>query len=343
MDFRAIYEKYRAKLTREGILKAVICGLIIGFAVNFAVAFVTWFTEFNGLWIALGLWLLVSAVAIPLFYKYVFRPTEKSIATRLDKLGFDERFITMYEYKDDESYIAKRQREDTVSTAVAAEKKSGGRLLSFKISVAVIVAVCVVGVFGLAMSVVTGLSGYGIIPNGVQVWGDVFPTTPASYSVVYTVSEGGELSGAANQKVESGKSSSEVVVTALDGYVFDRWEDADGQTRGTLASRHDDNVRADIWLKAVFVPLDPDKDDDDPGLESPDSNNNNSPSNDPSNGGGGGGGNSIVINDNIIDGKTHYKENYIYYYEMAMKELAESGDISPELREMIESYFNILL
>ena len=61
---------------------------------------------------------------------------------------------------------------------------------------------------------------------------------------------------------------------------------------------------------------------------------------DPGDGNGGGGTNQ---NDWIIDGNTPYEEKFDYYYQMAMDKLANNEEIPPELREIIEGYFGILL
>ena len=42
MDVKELFDKYYSRLAREGILKALFCGLIVGFAVNFVVAFIAW-------------------------------------------------------------------------------------------------------------------------------------------------------------------------------------------------------------------------------------------------------------------------------------------------------------
>ena len=46
--------------------------------------------------------------------------------------------------------------------------------------------------------------------------------------------------------------------------------------------------------------------------------------------------------DYVVDWTIHYSDILGEYYEEAMKQLAESGELSEELRKFIESYFNSL-
>ena len=123
MDVKELFDKYYSRLAREGMLKALFCGLIVGFAVNFAVAFTAWYYGWNGLWWALGAWVVVTAATTPLFYIKKFKPSAKEVAERLDRLGLEERMITMTELEQDDSYIAFRQREDAKLQLEAVERK----------------------------------------------------------------------------------------------------------------------------------------------------------------------------------------------------------------------------
>ena len=48
MDVKELFDKYYSRLAREGMLKALFCGLIVGFAVNIVVAFTAWYYGWNG-------------------------------------------------------------------------------------------------------------------------------------------------------------------------------------------------------------------------------------------------------------------------------------------------------
>jgi len=68
------------------------------------------------------------------------------------------------------------------------------------------------------------------------------------YTVTYTVTYGGELSGESVQVVDKGSETKEVSVKSIDGYHFDKWSD------GSLdKKRKETNVCANITLEAIFV------------------------------------------------------------------------------------------
>ena len=123
MDAKKIFEKYYSRLALEGFLKALILGLIFGFAAEFIVAFATWMASYNGLWISIAAGVAVAAGMTALFYFKKFRPTAKQIAKRVDRLGLEERLITMTELEGDDSYIALRQREDAQKKMREVEAK----------------------------------------------------------------------------------------------------------------------------------------------------------------------------------------------------------------------------
>ena len=331
MDHREHFQKYRSRLVGEGVIKAVICGLTIGFSVDFLVALITWLAGADGLWLSIGLGFISAAVSAPIFYYRRFRPTAKSVARRLDRLGLEERLITMTELEGDESYIALRQREDAQQKLQTVDR----RQIKFLLSRAGIVSVCVLAVLGISMTTVSTLSAQGRLPGGV-----IDP--PASFSVTYSAKEGGEILGECSQTVSEGGSATTVVAVAADGWMFDHWSDGI-----SVPSRTDTDIRADLSLAAIFVEVgdssqDPgsqDRPDDRPDGEAGDGPGSGTPGIDPGDGTGG----KYEDNNQIIDGKTYYREVYQAYYDQAMKILAEGGEIPDGLRAIIESYFGIIL
>ena len=118
----SLFEKYRSRVVREGVLKAVFCGLIIGFAVFIVSAAALWFTGVTwGIWLSLALFLVCTGISVPIFYYAKFKPTAKAIAKRIDKLGLEERILTMMELENDQSFIAMKQREDAVQALKTAD------------------------------------------------------------------------------------------------------------------------------------------------------------------------------------------------------------------------------
>lgn len=382
MDYSQLYSKYYSRMSKEGWLKSLVFALIVGLAVNGVIALVTWLVGFDmGLWIALGGLVVVTVAATPVFYFRVFRPTEKKVAKRLDSLGLDERIITMLELQNDTSEIASLQRADTAVKVEKADKaeKQNGKRSGFKLPVAAVVAVACVGVFGIAFSIVTGLSGYGVIDSGKDVWNNAF-STPAEYSVTYAIhgvkekqedkenektkeqlasyiayrlaadNSGDDKQeipayitiGEAKQKVVAGESSGEILYTAKNYYYFVKWVDEYGneynRDDGYTPLRHEDNVNYDIKVEAYFEKVYV-CDDDDNESRYLASNNENSGT-----GGNGSGNDDVDMNrfDWIIDGNTKYMSEYDKYYDLAMKYLSGSDNLSSEERAMIETYFTIL-
>lgn len=184
-------EKCRASLAKESILKAFLCGMAIGLATSFLVAFATWFSSFKGLWLTIVLGAVAWAASSLLFYFFKFKPTTADVMKRLDRAGLDERMITMYELRNDDSYMASVQRANATATFTRATAKAGGNLLKVKIPSLIIALACVAGGVGLAATVVTGLSDFGVIPTGIQLingdWAGG-PNDPSMRDYVFTPS-----------------------------------------------------------------------------------------------------------------------------------------------------------
>lgn len=182
-----LFKKYRSRVVKEGILKAVVCGLIVGFAVLIAAALAFWFAGVPwGLWLSIALFAVATGASVPAFYFLKFKPTAKAIAKRIDQLGLEERIITMMELEKDESFIAMKQRED----ALAAMKKADHMLIKVVVTTALVVAVSVVGVFGVGAGTVSALYTAGVIPSGMDLLHQVTAGEPGTYTVSYSISDG---------------------------------------------------------------------------------------------------------------------------------------------------------
>ena len=146
MKENVLFQKQQPKLKQEAMLRSVLSGLAVGLGANFLVALITWFAPFNGLWISLAVLVAVTAIATPIFYKKRFSFDDTKSARRIDRLGLEERLITMVELDKDDSYIAKIQRED----AKAALASITNDQIKIKISKAIVVAVTICAVLGKA-------------------------------------------------------------------------------------------------------------------------------------------------------------------------------------------------
>lgn len=251
-------KKFYSHLSKEAFVKALVFGLLIGFAVLFVSATVFWFLAFEQLWVALLLFFATVAIAVPAFFYVTFRPTKKEVARRVDELGLEERFVTMEQYKDDTSYMAKRQRED----AMAQLKRVSTVLMKFAVPTAVVISLIVLATAGVSMTTVSGLSNAGIIMSGRDVLNALTAPAAKEYQITYVVEGKGELAlgdekgKTMAQTVVSGASAEPIEAVAAAGWAFDEWQwvSSDGKILKSYDPyRQDVNVTYDITVIAVFV------------------------------------------------------------------------------------------
>ena len=248
MDNKQHFKKYLAKLRFEAFLKSLFSGLAVGFIANFIAALVTWFTPYNELWISLAALGVVTVVATAIFYFKTFYPSVMANARRLDKLGLEERLITMVEYENDDSYMASAQREDAKAVLNTVNSKSIKLSIARKIWVSLVVCM----LLGIGMTTVSVLAVRGVLPGGDDLIESIIPEEPEVYiALTYDVEEGGYIEGEQDQLVLLGSNGSPVEAIADDGYVFVQWSDG-----STKPYRTDKELEADIEVFAIFEPAD---------------------------------------------------------------------------------------
>lgn len=348
MDAKMHFEKHFSKLKSEALIRSFLAALIIGFVAGFVAAAATWFTNLNGLWVSLGAMALAIAIAMPIFYHKKYRPTALRSARRIDRLGLEERLITMVEYEGDESIMAQLQRED------AKNKLAEVQLTELRVKIAknTLATLAVTGVVGLAMMTVSALSAFGLLPDGWAMLDALVPDEPIQYvSVTYEAMDGGYIEGETDQLIPIGSNTSQVVAIAEDGYEFQGWED--GYKKPV---RSDGKVTEDVVYIAVFMPLEGEPQDSDESQESeeadqekpkeeqnqdqqqqqPQEQDPNAP---PSNAGGG----KYEPANQVIDGETYYKEVIDTFRELLKERLENEGDqMTDEERAIIEAYLGIV-
>ena len=372
-------KKCRANLVKEGLVKSVLCGMAIGFAGCFIVAFVTWFFEFKGLWLSLGLGLSIWAATAVLFYFFKFKPTNRDVMKRLDRAGLDERMITMYELQNDDSVMAARQRADATSAFTAAMKRSGGSLVKMRISAIIMSLALIAAPIGVGWLVTTGLSDYGVIPTGMELMRDGGSIGGMSryYTVTFEVSkEGGGTLSSGNQmsraggstkleqKVKAGDSTDTVRAVAQSTekgtYYFKMWVDEQGKEYYGSPYLSLKDVQSSKTFTAVFGLVDDEIDYDFPFYYNPNSDKKDKDSpNEPGDENNGEesphpGDNPMgqpgppstppsKDSDTVIDGETPYDEVYGDYHDEAMGDISDDkSGRPPELGDMLEGYFDIL-
>lgn len=363
MDGKKTFDVYYSRLAREGLIKSALVALILGFAANFAVAFFLWFLDLKEGWIPLvvsiAVGVAVFAGMMPLFYIKRFRPTAQKIADRIDRLGLDERLITMLELEGDESYIALRQREDAKVTLRKVDHKH----IKFRFPKIIIAGVAILAVLGISMTTVSTLSASGAVPSGSELIESLNPEEEQFLMVNYMVVEGGYIEGEAEQLVLPGEDTSLVIAVADDGYVFAGWSDGYEEP-----DRYEENVQEDMEIEAYFIwleDMDPqgsegepgDSDEGDSGApDTPqnqeseqDSDSQQSPSDgneDDSNNEPGGGSGGRYEENNKIDTEgandVYYRDVLDEYLERMREILESGGDLPPELRSFVEKYFDVI-
>lgn len=322
----------------EALLKSLLCGLIIGLAAMFIAAFSSWFPAYNILNIAIILMLAITAVSAALFYFFLFRPTAIGNAKRLDRMGLEERLITMIEYDGDDSYIAKAQRNDAKEKLATIQAHQ----INFNIPKKVVTAVIICAALGLGMTTVTTLSVANILPSGFEVLDAIIPDAPKTYfSVSYVAENGGYIEGDANQRVLKGESAETVIAVAADGFIFKGWSDG-----SKSPARADGDVMTELIFNAIFIPVDgAEKDEAEPEEEADDvpdpESQQGEGDGDPTDSGGAGG--KYEDYNQIIDGSKYYREFLDTYRDTIDNELeADEGGLTEEQKELIKNYIDIV-
>ena len=344
-DGKKYFTKHYGKLRMESIIKSLLCGLSAGLYTSFAAALALWIIDIGFWWLALVAIVVGTAVSSPIFYFARFRPTALSGARRIDALGLEERLVTMVEYENDESYIAKVQREDAKEKLDAFSPAN----IKLKISKAIVICLAIAFFVSSGMTTVTVLSEKGIIGSFNEIIDDIVPDEPEVYvAVTYEVEEGGYIEGEADQLVLFGGSSEPVEAIADEGYAFVEW--SDGYTK---PMRSDSKIEEEVIYFAIFEPVGEgdqpgDQDGGDEGENgkpdeqgSPGENGEPNPdAEDPNSPMGGG---KYTTANQIINGETYYRELLEGYQDDIRKFLEEHGDsLTEEERKIIESYIDIV-
>ena len=345
-----LFKKHYKRLARESLIKSILFGCLIGFFALFSFAFIFWLADFSFFWIAIIISIVVTLTISFISYYILFKPTEKQLAIRLDELGLEERMLTMEELKNDNSYIAKVQREDTIRHLEAIKPN----LIKLIISVPLIISVAVFGLLGIGMTSVSALAANDVISSGKNL---VDNHITKFYDVTYEIEGDGEIFGDIIQRVENGADTTSVEAVANDNYVFIGWYIAlDGKSVYNGATLVSDKpmctitkVTENITIFAVFQELREGEDNGDgeegegePGDQGdpsdPDnsSGNSNNTSNDTNSGSQG----NWKDNDTIIDGNTNYDD----YLDEAKKD-AENGskdnsNLDKNQKDSINDYFD---
>lgn len=112
-EYKHKLRRFRRRLNTEAGIRAGTIGLAVGLATMAAVLLYGRLRYQSILLIEAGLAaLLLFAVAALICYFVWLRPRKKEVIARVDALGLKERILTMEELKNEDSVIAKKQRQD---------------------------------------------------------------------------------------------------------------------------------------------------------------------------------------------------------------------------------------
>ncbi|MBO5277426.1 MAG: hypothetical protein J6K86_02740 [Clostridia bacterium] len=338
-------KQYYDKLSLESWIKSGLCGISAGFVAMFISALVFWLTVVKYFWISLIVWVVVSVGATFLCYYVFFKPSALKLARRVDDLGLEERLLTMTHLEGDESYIARRQRED----ALAALSRVNTNLLKFAITVPMCVIAGVTGILGTGMTTVSGLAANGHLKSGNEIIEEATKEPPIKYEVTYEAGEGGMIEGDMFQIVIEGENAAGVMAVADEEYIFVEW--SDGLTN---PYREDMNVTESFTVTATFQYVENNDEEgegtgegeepsDKPGQEegNPQPGEPGDPTEEKPGDNAEAGGRYEAQNQ-IRDGETYYGDEYEDAYNEAMEEVSQDGDISDGQKDIIGDYFGAI-
>lgn len=373
---KSFFNKHHKRLVLEAVVKAAICGLLAGFCANFLAALASWIFDFGGIWFAIGIGAAVAVIiGVTLFFAK-FRPSVQDLAHRVDRLGLEERMVTMLHLQQDDSYIAKLQREN----AQAHLKDVEDRKLRMRLPKAISILAAIAMVLGCGMTTVAGLAAQDIIAGGDEL---INPDDPLEeyLPITYLVEGEGYLEGETDQLVLPGEDTTPVVAVPEDGWVFTGWDDG-----GKSPERFEENVQSGAVYIALFEEIgedgeggegdgegqngDNNNQEGDQAADVPAGGENNSDSQqggqgnegsgqgsdtDKENGGtgegeekgegkgdgkGNGAGGKWDESNQFLDGTQYYGDHKDEYYQWAQDYMDENGDIPPEMQEFFKNYFN---
>ncbi len=339
-----LLKNYKSRLAKEGWLKAALCGMSAGFSADILCATAFWVFGIKLFWICILVFAAVTAIATPLFYFCRFKNSRRQVASRVDMLGLEERILTMTQFENDDSYIARRQRED----AINALKSVNSSFIKIAVSASIVVACCVTLVLGIGATTASALSSKSLI---TMIQENKIEPTSGIFHLIYGVKGdvGGRVDGELEQTVNEGESGKIIQAVADDGYVFVGWTDGHED-----ATRTDTEVSRDIVVNAIFIEIESDEEEDIAEEEKREGNpgnkgNNGAPkspespkdgSADGNGSGDGAGAGADAASNQVIDGSTYYGDEYGGSLSNAQDSMNSDSNLSGDEKGVIGDYFH---
>lgn len=114
--------EFKKKAKKQNIIKAGLCSVAISLLFNIPFLIAFWIMDYKYKFIiCAGIFIVGISVLFPVLYFKKFKYTEIQLAKKIDDLGLEERVLTMIELKDNDSFIAKKQKEDTLNILKTVE------------------------------------------------------------------------------------------------------------------------------------------------------------------------------------------------------------------------------
>lgn len=338
-----LLENYRSRLAKEGWLKAALCGASVGFGADILCALAFWVFGIKQFWICILAFAAVTAIATPLFYFCKFKNSRRQVASRVDMLGLEERILTMTQFENDDSYMARRQRED----AMNALKSVNASFIKIAVSASMVVACCVTMVLGVGATTASAVSDKSLL-DLLREKQEEREALANTFHLTYGVKDdvGGRVDGELEQTVKGGEAGKTVQAVAEDGYVFIGWTDG-----YVDATRTDADVQKDVTVNAVFVEIESNEEDDitdeekgdgEPGEGGNSQQQPGDPSENPDGGDGegdGAGAGADAVSNQVIDGSTYYGDEYSGSLSDAQNSMNSDSNLSGDEKGVIGDYF----
>ena len=342
-DPAALLRTFKRRIAREGWIKSILCGLAVGFGAEILCSLIFWALGIKLFWISIIAFAVVAGASAPLFYFFRFRRSTREVASRVDMLGLEERILTMTQFADDDSFMARYQRED----ALRALEKANASLIKIAVSVPLIVVCSALLLVGAATTTASAVSDKSLIKLFKEATAEPVVFHTINYGVKDNI--GGKIYGRLDQKVENGTAADAVQAVADDNYIFVGWTDG---YEGAI--RNDSAVEKDFTVNAIFVAIEEDDQNDE---EMPDDNSdgdgngppsmpNEGPTNgepsDPGDGEGdgeSGAGGATNPSNQVIDGATFFGSEYGNSLSNAQDAVNSGTNLSGDQSGVIGDYF----
>lgn len=358
MDSKEQFSKLYNRFLKKFYLKIALLSLLISLTILLVLSLSFWIIGTKLYWIAFVAF-GVSLIASFVILYFVKKPTEKEFYSSLEELGLAQRAITMYEYKDEESLMAKIQRENAKVNIQSKDYK----LLKITAPLALIITVAVIFALSVGTSIASGLSANRIIPSVSQAINNGNDKEDKEYEVTFETDGDGSIEGEIIQFVKEGEDALGVTAVAEEGWYFYSWGIYDEHYDKIITDDNEEDkeahnpykevkgVKANITYYAVFKEV-PEPDDEQATDAESDPANSKKPSKpeegeqsaNPSNGdnsGGGDGGGKYEDYNQVIDGSTYYGDStFDNAYNDAMEQMQGEGDnTSEEMKKIISDYY----